>query len=384
MPYLCPITKEKPKFPVMTNNGFTYEFSAIVELIIQKRNPIELYCELPIRSLTLNQALVIPDMSHLKDAEKLHIALSYCQLQKFFPHIVLYQIDSISAINKRIELIRITNRLILAAEHGDLKIVRDILSGAEIPSSLKQSFANKTFIIAARNGQIEILRMLLSSTLLESPNVRDENDYTALCLAAQNGYFNIVELLLADPRIDPNKTTVFDATPLSLAVSKGHTRIVERLLIDKRVDPHQSDIFNERPLLIAIKNNHRDIILSLLSNKKIILYCLALSIKDPNLMKSLLENEAMFVGLRAHKELLWDVLKNPSRYNFQPLQHLNLLKMILKSSREVPELQHPLYVIFRSEQPLSSELFRPNTIIQQIQTIVNTSNEQESKLLYLS
>ncbi|MEC4896092.1 MAG: ankyrin repeat domain-containing protein [Oscillatoria sp. PMC 1051.18] len=142
--------------------------------------------------------------------------------------------------------------LILAAMTGHLPIVQVLLAaGADpqmtdrtpddepLPESLWEDmgvetilkmgyiFGRTALMEAAKAGHTEIVQSLLEAGA--NPNYQDEANYTALALAAENNHFAIVQALVA-AGADVNLAEISGNTPLLLACEKGAVEIGEFLL----------------------------------------------------------------------------------------------------------------------------------------------------------
>lgn len=176
-------------------------------------------------------------------------------------------------------------RLILAAQQGDLRKVKQSLAEGARPNS-RDYAGNRALFPAASEGHLEITRLLLERgaiTDFKSPDGR-----TPLGIAALRGHARIVRMLLkagaaVDARSDNGMTPLLDAVQLDrtevvkellafspdltrptpgglpalvLAAQTGNADII-RMLLDKGIDPDTADQ-DERPALFhAIFRKHR-------------------------------------------------------------------------------------------------------------------------------
>ncbi|MFB2835251.1 ankyrin repeat domain-containing protein [Floridanema evergladense] len=142
--------------------------------------------------------------------------------------------------------------LILASTAGHLTVVQALLAtgadpnltdrGADaqpVPKSLLEHsdpetilsmgfrFGRSALMYAAESGHPEIVRVLLLSGA--NPDRQDAVNYTALALAAENRHLNIVQALVA-AGANVNQSVTYGKTPLMLACEKGTVEMVEFLL----------------------------------------------------------------------------------------------------------------------------------------------------------
>lgn len=120
--------------------------------------------------------------------------------------------------------------LALAAEKGQLRVVRFLLEKGAEPRSLASTMGSALHY-AAIAGHKAIVELLLErgAPVDAAPASRA----TALHWAAANGFRGIAEVLLdhgADPNVVGFTDTDFPCTPLGAAVSAGRTAVVELLL----------------------------------------------------------------------------------------------------------------------------------------------------------
>ncbi len=102
------------------------------------------------------------------------------------------------------------------------------------PESIKQVNQEKTkqnlnaqLLIAAQNGNIKEVRSLISQAT--DVNVRDQYGWTPLLWAAMNGHTDVVRVLLVSGA-NPNTRNKYEWTPLMWAAGQGYGEIVRSLI----------------------------------------------------------------------------------------------------------------------------------------------------------
>ncbi|MBN2430012.1 MAG: ankyrin repeat domain-containing protein [Acidobacteria bacterium] len=117
------------------------------------------------------------------------------------------------------------DRLIAAAEAGDLETVRDLLTaGADVNATSHSGIT--ALMMAAHGGHISLVRYLLVRRA--DPDIQTENGVTALIAAVKEGHMSIVELLLErGARVD--LALAGGQTAREVAVDEGHPEIVALL-----------------------------------------------------------------------------------------------------------------------------------------------------------
>ncbi|WP_103667962.1 ankyrin repeat domain-containing protein [Pseudanabaena sp. BC1403] len=86
---------------------------------------------------------------------------------------------------------------------------------------------NSQLLIAAQNGNIKEVRSLISQAT--DVNVRDEYGWTPLLWAAMNGHTDVVRVLLVSGA-NPNTRNKYGWTPLMWAAGQGYGEIVRSLI----------------------------------------------------------------------------------------------------------------------------------------------------------
>lgn len=195
-------------------------------------------------------------------------------------------------------------RLLLAAELGELEVVRELLQQGADPNSLELVNFKFPLLMAVQANKLEVARLLLEQKT--DPNLCIETDqytqdkidrfFTPLQSAVINRNSAMVKLLL-EHRADPNlclngfsalqwavKTGVIEVidillkekaninfyseqvtTPLQIAIEQNNLPVV-KLLLEKGADPLMSDNANRYPIQTAAQVGNLDIFKLFLSH----------------------------------------------------------------------------------------------------------------------
>lgn len=121
------------------------------------------------------------------------------------------------------------NRLQIASEHGDTKIVELLLKNPRVDPSANDNLA---IHVASQNGHSEVVELLLQDPRVD-PAARDN---FAIRVASQYGHYEVVKLLLQDPRVDP---TANDNNAVDMAIRNCYRETAKLLLTDPRVARHR-------------------------------------------------------------------------------------------------------------------------------------------------
>ncbi len=119
------------------------------------------------------------------------------------------------------------NELFRAAEAGEARRVRALLSGGLVSASTRGHQGLTGLHVSARAGHAGTARMLLARGA--AVDARSESEEQPLHLAAYAGHLALVELLLAWGA-DPDARGEFRETPLFFAARKGHAAVARALL----------------------------------------------------------------------------------------------------------------------------------------------------------
>lgn len=119
--------------------------------------------------------------------------------------------------------------LMLAADKGNINIVKFLLSDNKTDVTIKDIYGNTALIKGIFSNNEDIVKLILqaSRTDVNTPNQRN---VTPLILAASRGNENIVKLLLNVPGISVNTQDMYGLTALMDGVKESDTNIVRLLL----------------------------------------------------------------------------------------------------------------------------------------------------------
>ena len=165
-------------------------------------------------------------------------------------------VNSIDAVTKAFPLL-------LAANNGHTEVIKLLLDRGAKPDQVNEKDGAFPLLLAAENGHEEVISLLLERKA--SPTqVNTRDDTYPLLLASQNGHIASVRTLLkwgAHPGQVIDRGGEF---PLLTAAYQGHTEIVE-LLLEQGASPDQiSDKKGDFALLVAAQNGHAEIVSLLL------------------------------------------------------------------------------------------------------------------------
>ncbi|HLO48702.1 MAG TPA: ankyrin repeat domain-containing protein, partial [Kamptonema sp.] len=126
----------------------------------------------------------------------------------------------------------------------------------ETALTMGYSFGRTALMYAAETGHSEVVVALLQAGA--NPNYQDAVEYTALALAAQKGHFTTVRELVA-AGADVNQAVIYGNTPLILACEQGAVEIVE-FLVAQGADITRTNRDRETPLMKAATSGSAAII----------------------------------------------------------------------------------------------------------------------------
>lgn len=145
--------------------------------------------------------------------------------------------------------------LLLAAQHGHVRVVAALLAVPEIDVNALDSTTRSAHMRPSQ-GPVHVGQQL---QLLASAGA------TALHYACANGHTAVVELLLAAPGVDVNASDPQNrTTPLYFASQHGHVDVVRVLLAAPAIEVTARRASGATPLYVACQNGHADVVALLL------------------------------------------------------------------------------------------------------------------------
>ena len=199
----------------------------------------------------------------------------------------------------------------LAAYHGWVDIVIDLITKYKCDTNCKDSRGHTPLHYAARNNHLEVVRYFINEQHCDQMT-RDNNGDTPLHIACHYGNVHIVQCLLSTGKVDPlaknkkGKTPMFKEnipmlhlavaldwvmdiiidlitkykcdtnckdsdghTPLHYAASNNHLEMIKYFINEQHCDPMTKDDYGDTPLHIACRYGHARIVQYLLSTGKV-------------------------------------------------------------------------------------------------------------------
>ena len=124
----------------------------------------------------------------------------------------------------------------LAAHHGWMDIVIDLITKYKCDTNCKDSRGHTPLHYAARNNHLEVVRYFIKEQHCD-PMIRDNNGDTPLHYACHYEHLNIAQYLISEAQCNPSCENNYGNTPLHLACRYKHAHIVQYLLSTGKVDP---------------------------------------------------------------------------------------------------------------------------------------------------
>ena len=131
---------------------------------------------------------------------------------------------------------RLVSLLHLAAVHGWMDIIIDLITEYKCDTNCKDSNGHTPLHYAASNNHLEVVRYFINEHHCD-PMTRDNDDNTPLHIACRYGHFNIAQYLISEAHCNPSCENNDGDTPLHLACHYDHAHIVQYLLSTGKVYP---------------------------------------------------------------------------------------------------------------------------------------------------
>ncbi|KTD40134.1 ankyrin repeat domain-containing protein [Legionella parisiensis] len=137
----------------------------------------------------------------------------------------------------------------IAAQHGHLNIVRELLKHPDIDLNYRQGLSKPTLLTQIVRSKtpdaIKTLELILDHPKIDV-NLKDDTQLSPLCTAVRYGNVNAVKALLKHKAIDVNQ-----GNPLEIAIREGHFDILKLLIIHPNINMTQPTSEGFLPLNLA-------------------------------------------------------------------------------------------------------------------------------------
>ena len=146
----------------------------------------------------------------------------------------------------------------LAALHGWIDIVIDLITKYKCDTNCKNSHGHTPLHYAAIGGSLEVVRYFINEQHCD-PMTKENHGGEPLHYACRAGHLNIAQFLIRDANCNLSCEDNNGDTPLHVACRCGCTSIVQYLLSTGRVDPLAKNKKGETPVFLT---DHRQMNLS--------------------------------------------------------------------------------------------------------------------------
>ena len=159
----------------------------------------------------------------------------------------------------------------LAAHHGWLDIIIDLITKYKCDTNCKDSCGRTPLHYAAFNNHLEVVRYFINEQHCD-PMTRDDFGNTLLHVTCNRGHAHIVQYLLSTGKVDPLAKDKYGSTPLfkvdytnrlsmlHLAADHGWLDIIIDLITKYKCDTNFKDSYGRTPLHYAASNNHLEVV----------------------------------------------------------------------------------------------------------------------------
>ena len=156
----------------------------------------------------------------------------------------------------------------LAAAHGWMDVVIDLITRYKCDANYKNSWERTPLHYASAAGHLEVVRYFINEQHCD-PMTKDKSNCIPLHYACQNGHLNIAQYLINEQHCDPITKDEYDRTPLHYACQYGHLNTAQYLINEQHCDPMTKNIWDQTPLHYACGHGHTHIVQYLLSTSKV-------------------------------------------------------------------------------------------------------------------
>ena len=156
----------------------------------------------------------------------------------------------------------------LAAAHGWVDIVIDLITKYKCNAHCKDSCGCTPLHYAAHNNHLEVVRYFITEHHCD-PMTRDSNSDTPLHIACHYGYLNIAQYLIREAHCNPSCENKYGDRPLHIACHYGYLNIAQFLINEQHCNPSCETKNGDTPLHLACCYKHTHIVQYLLSTGKV-------------------------------------------------------------------------------------------------------------------
>ena len=143
----------------------------------------------------------------------------------------------------------------LAATHGWMDIIIELITKHGCETNCKDSHGSTPLHYATENNHLEVVRYLINKQHCD-PMTRDNYGNTPLHIACAHGHVDIVHYLVNEQHCDPMTKDNNGDTPLHIACSNSYAQTVQYLLSISKVDPLAKNNYDETPVERASRQHN--------------------------------------------------------------------------------------------------------------------------------
>ena len=150
-----------------------------------------------------------------------------------------------------------TSLLHVAAAHGWMDIIIDLITKYKCDTSCKDSEGSTPLHYAVSSNYLEVVRYFINEQHRD-PMARANNGDTPLHIACRYGYLEIVQYLITEAQCNPSCENKYHDTPLHYASDYSHIHIIRYLLSTGIVNPLAKNDSNETPMYtVSLRDKSR-------------------------------------------------------------------------------------------------------------------------------
>ena len=147
--------------------------------------------------------------------------------------------------------VRLVSLLHLAAAHGWMDIIIDLISKYKCDTNYKDDYGRTPLHYAVIKNHLEVVKILNRYKQHDSINSQDNNGNTPLHYACRYGHLDIAQYLISEAHCDPSCENNDGETTLHLACHNDNLHIVQYLLSTGKVNPFARNNNSEIPLYVV-------------------------------------------------------------------------------------------------------------------------------------